>query len=143
MSQTQNAAVVEPDPGLSLAEIWAPISENKNKLVQEDYGLDPKAVIALDEERQGVGDRISLYWGDGATVPEVEYELTVSDLHRHEAGFEVPWPSIETAGKGDIAVWYTVTPEDADTPARKSARTFVTVETVARPIETDTDTEAD
>ncbi|MEU9853552.1 hypothetical protein [Streptomyces sp. NPDC047974] len=145
MSQTQHAAVVEPDPGLSLAEIWAPISEYKNKLVQEDYGLAPKAVIALDEEWQGVGDRISLYWGEGATVPDVEYELTVSDLYRREAGFEVPWPSIEAAGKGDIAVWYMVTPDDTDTPARTSGRSLVTVETVARPVESDTDvdTEAD
>ncbi|MFB7940237.1 hypothetical protein [Streptomyces sp. NPDC056049] len=143
MPQTQNAAVVEPDPGLSLAEIWAPISENKNKLAQEDYGLDPKAVIALHEEQQGVGDKISLYWGESASAPEVEYELTVADLDRQEAGFEVPWPAIKAAGKGDVAVWYTVTPDRADTPARKSTRTFVTVETVARPVETDTDTEAD
>ncbi|MET8629916.1 hypothetical protein ABZW30_40400 [Kitasatospora sp. NPDC004669] len=137
MSQTRDAAVVEPDPDLSLAEIWAPISGNKNRLVQDDCGLDPKAVIALNEEREEVGDRISLYWGEGATVPEVEYELTVSDLSRQEAGFEVPWPSIKATGKGDIPVWYTITPDDTDTPARKSTRTLVTVEAVTAAVETD------
>ncbi|MGW4893165.1 hypothetical protein ACWEQL_13000 [Kitasatospora sp. NPDC004240] len=136
MSQAQDAAVAGPDPDLSLAEIWAPISGNKNRLVQEDCGLDPKAVIALDEEQE-VGDRVGLYWGEGTTVPEVEYELTVSDLYRKEAGFEVPWPSIKATGKGDIPVWYTITPDGADTPVRKSTRTLVTVETVTAAVETD------
>ncbi|MFD5327966.1 hypothetical protein [Streptomyces sp. NPDC127092] len=143
MSQTQDTAALEPDPKLSLAEIWAPISGNKNRILQEDYGFFPKAVIALDEEEQEAGDRIGLYWGEGATVPAVEYELTVSDFNRLEAGFDVPWPSIEAAGKGDIPVWYTITPDDPDATVRKSTRACVTVETVTAAVETDEEEESD
>ncbi|MFE7524610.1 hypothetical protein ACFU7Y_02685 [Kitasatospora sp. NPDC057542] len=136
MSQTRDAATVGPDPDLSLAEIWAPISENKNKLVQDDYGIEPKAVIPLYEEHE-VGDKISLYWGESTVVPDVEYELAAGDLGRHEIGFRVPWSYIKGAGKGDIPVWYTITPDDADAPVQKSTRTFVTVEAVAAAVEPD------
>ncbi|MFD0268416.1 hypothetical protein ACFVGY_17845 [Streptomyces sp. NPDC127106] len=142
MSQMRDAAMVEPDPDLSLAEIWGPISGNKNKLVQEDYGSEPNAVIPLYEEHEA-GDKISLYWGENTVDPEVECELTASDLFKDEIVFQVPWSYITAAGKGDIAVWYTITPDDADTPARKSTRTLVTVEAVARAVDTDTEIDTD